>query len=526
MLAFGIRYLNGFVSAAATGSRDETEWPPHPGRVFLALAAAHFENGGDPAEREALTLLEGLPRAPAIRADALYPRALVTQFVPVIDKAGDRSLPPTASVQSAPQLARARQPRTFARACLDDDTVFLSWPDVDLPASIEAALATLCAKVTRIGHSTSLVQMWLAGADEIGEPTWMPDEERAAVHLRMAGPGTLEDLELRFAADAAEDYGRLHAAADDDTDKKAQRAAKARPRAEFADGPPARLRPELPLAQGYARPVPDADDAMAPGTFFSPHLTVLTLESESGPHRHLDLPCVLRVVEGWRKAILSQSNDLSDAARSLLSGHDPAGAPLEGPHLAFVPMAFVGHEHADGRLLGMGLAFPHSVAAGDRREALRAVARVQRLVLGRLGVWRVAQVGAASPPWNLRPETWTARPEGARRWATVTPVVYDRHPKTEDRVAYEREVAEMIAQGCVRVGLPEPRRVVVTPVSAHAGVPPAHAFPRLRRKDGSERRHVHALVEFASAVRGPVVLGAGRYRGYGVGRPIAEREDE
>jgi CRISPR-associated protein Csb2 len=102
----------------------------------------------------------------------------------------------------------------------------------------------------------------------------------------------------------------------------------------------------------------------------------------------------------------------------------------------------------------------------------------------------------------------------------VTPIVFDRHPKEKDRSAYQREIAAMIAQAAVRVGLPEPRDVIVTAVSAHLGVPLAHAFPRLRRKDGSQRRHAHAILVFGERVRGPILLGAGRYRGYGVCRPL------
>ena len=78
----------------------------------------------------------------------------------------------------------------------------------------------------------------------------------------------------------------------------------------------------------------------------------------------------------------------------------------------------------------------------------------------------------------------------------------------------------MIAAACVAVGLPRPREVVVTSVSAHLGVAPAHVFPRLTRKDGSERRHAHAILVFEEPVRGPILIGAGRYRGYGVARPV------
>lgn len=294
---------------------------------------------------------------------------------------------------------------------------------------------------------------------------------------------------------------------------------------EFPDGPPAQLRLALPLYQGYARPASIRDGPSAPGTVFSPHLTVLTLEPETGPYRHLDLPFVLQVAQRWREAILSESNDLPDRVRHLLSGHVKDGVPLEGPHLAFIPLAFVGHPHADGRLLGMGLVLPEGLSGEERRQALRAVGRVRHLLLGRLGTWQVARTTGARPAWNLRPEAWTAHPEGATHWSTVTPVVYDRHPKTNDRAAYQREVASMLAQGCVRIGLTEPREVVVTPVSAHLGAPPAHAFPRLRRKDGSQRRHTHAILVFNRPVRGPILVGAGRYRGYGACRPMLG-EDE
>jgi CRISPR-associated protein Csb2 len=60
------------------------------------------------------------------------------------------------------------------------------------------------------------------------------------------------------------------------------------------------------------------------------------------------------------------------------------------------------------------------------------------------------------------------------------------------------------------------REVVVTRVSAHLGAPLPHAFPRLRRKGGTGRRHAHAILVFEEPVRGPVLVGAGRYRGIGV----------
>lgn len=170
----------------------------------------------------------------------------------------------------------------------------------------------------------------------------------------------------------------------------------------------------------------------------------------------------------------------------------------------------------------MALALPGGLGPDERRNVLRAIGRVQELKLGRLGVWRVQRPSGARPPWNLRAEACTADPDGATHWSTVTPVAFDRHPKTKDRAEYQREVAGMVAAACESIGLPKPREVIVTTVSAHLGVPPAHAFPRLKRKDGSERRHAHAVLVLDQPVRDPILLGAGRYRGDGVCRPLGQ----
>ena len=524
MLAFGIRYLNGFVAARTAPDDLEAEWPPHPGRVFMALAAAHFQTGADPGERGALLWLQSLekdgePAAPQIIASEAVHRAVVTHFVPVNDKPG----PSMAMLQSAP-LTRERQPRRFARAWLNEDVVYMVWPDAQPEGPIRKALETLCTKVTRIGHSSSMVQMWMAGEDEIGTPNWVPDEDRALIRLRVTPPGTLEYLEQRFNGRAVERYAALRAVAESASNKKSRTDAKKRLKEEFADEPPRQLRPSLSVDCGYARPLPpDANDPAA-GSVFGPHLVMMKLERKEGPFRYLDLACVLVLTRRWREALLSLSNDLSASVRMVLSGHDSNGLPLQDVHLAFLPAAFVGDTYADGHLLGMGIALPGDISRDDRREVMNALGRVRELKLGRLGVWGVDPVMVMRPPLNLRAETWTAHPKGATTWATVTPIVFDQHPKSRAKAAYQAEVAAMIARGCERIGLPVPREVIVTPVSAHLGVPPWREFPLLRRKDGTSRGHSHAILCFDDPVSGPVILGAGRYRGYGVCRPMDESD--
>ncbi|MEA5446805.1 type I-U CRISPR-associated protein Csb2 [Gammaproteobacteria bacterium AB-CW1] len=519
MLTLGIRYLNGFSAAAAPDDMERAEWPPHPGRVFMALAAAHFQTGADQTERQALLWLEGADRggeitAPAVAASEATQRAIVKHYVPVNDRAG----PAKALLHSLP-LTRARQERVFARAWLEEDTAYLLWRDLEPPPHYREALAKLCAKVTRIGHSTSLVQMWVAEAAEAGEPNWVPDDNRAIEDLRIAGPGTLEYLERQYNTPAVEDYANLKAQEMEAESPKIKREIRKQLSEDFENQPPPQQRPTLPLRQGYAPPLPDQAPAIV-GTVFTPHLLTVQLKPESSTYKALDLTSTLNVINRMREAILSHSNDLSAPVRRLLSGHSVKGGPSDQPHLAFLPQAFVGSKHADGHLMGLGLALPADISRTDRREALRAIAGVRDLKLGPLGCWHIEPIIASRPPWNLRPNAWTAYERGARHWSTVTPIVFDRHPKTKDRTQYQEEVAQMITRACNRIDLPKPKDIIATHISAHPGVPPAFQFPRIKRKDGSERRHVHAILIFDEPVCGPILLGAGRFRGYGACRPL------
>jgi CRISPR-associated protein Csb2 len=85
--------------------------------------------------RRIITALEWLENlgSPQMRASGGEARAVVTHYVPVNDAAG----PSKAMLQSVP-LTRDRQPRTFARTWLDDDTVWLVWPDAEPAANLSS----------------------------------------------------------------------------------------------------------------------------------------------------------------------------------------------------------------------------------------------------------------------------------------------------------------------------------------------------------------------------------------------------
>ena len=119
------------------------------------------------------------------------------------------------------------------------------------------------------------------------------------------------------------------------------------------------------------------------------------------------------------------------------------------------------------------------------------------------------------PPTNLNADSWT---RASRVWASVTPVVLNRHFGGKDK--WQR-AADSVKGMCEHIGLPAPRDVMLHPVSLVEGVPHAREFPQLTRKrDGGRQSHSHAVLIFNEPVGGPVLIGAGRFRGYGFCRPM------
>lgn len=529
MLALGLRYLTGYAVASDPSNRDRAEWPPHPGRLYMALADAYFESGESPEERQALEWLETQP-SPFVAASEADARSVPTHYVPV----NDRAIAGKAFLQSVPTVARIKQPRTFPRVRPHDDTVWFIWPDADPPETIIHALDSLCAKVARVGHSSSLVQAWVTREPNGVEPRWIPDDDASDFRMRIPTRGTLEMLRGRYNEAAIETFFELDTRVRTSRGKE-QREAKAAFQEVFggpwkrSSPPPERLRPTLGFWQGYRL----SDDAAEPAphaSVFDPALTVLRLEpTDDAFGGRLELTTTLRLTVVLRRALMKRATELGlDPVPEVITGHASDGRPLDRPHAAFIPLSFVGREHADGHLLGLALVLPRSEHWPrhdlERRQALMALARIHTLKLGRLGVWRLVPEVRESPAYNLTPAAWTGGRRGASVWGTVTPIVLDRHPKADSRREYYDQIAAVIRKSCERIGLPSPVSVTTGPVSPHLGVPASHEFPRLERKDGSQRRHTHSTIVFEEPVAGPVLLGAGRFRGYGLCRPLREGE--
>ncbi len=545
MLALALRYLNDWAMAAADGAKKTlAEWPPHPDRVFMALAAAYFEtdDGDKDAEKAALEWLEQLP-PPALSASPAEYRTTVTHYVPVNDPAlaGKKKISELARAPAADLGAlkgaglslvpefRSRQPRAFPVAVPHRPVVHLIWPDTAAPDDHRLSLEALCRKVTHVGHSASLVQMWLD--DSPPAVTLIPQVGVTSRPIRVPSRGRLAYLQARCNreavirhADLTHRIGQLKLAvkAAKGGEKKAPRAALAACEdtmsQAFPEGAPVSLRPLPGRWQSYGTPEPNVP-AEAPGSVFDPRLVVLALKGSK-----LTLRSTLNVMDALRNAVMKAS---PAPLPEWLTGHTPDGRSSTTPHLAFLPLPFVGRRHAQGQLMGVALALPRGLDPRDAARCLDPLLREDDGQSRRIHLYDSRSFDCTAeleqrdtPPLNLLADTWT-RP--SRYWASVTPVVLDRHFDGRDRWA---RAAESVKTACEFAGLPRPRDVLLHPVSMFEGVPPSRDFPPLYRKsDGGRRHHAHALIVFDAPVSGPVLIGAGRYRGYGLCRPHDAVED-
>ncbi|MDE2736193.1 MAG: type I-U CRISPR-associated protein Csb2 [Gemmatimonadota bacterium] len=286
----------------------------------------------------------------------------------------------------------------------------------------------------------------------------------------------------------------------------------------FPAGQPVSLHPVPGRWQGYDRPR-ETNFTETPRSVFDPQLIVISIKG-----KHVSLSATLKLTAALRGLLTKECPE--QPPPEWFSGHRLDGTPTAAPHLALTPLPFVGSEHADGRIMGLALVLPTGLDQQEAGHCLEPFLRDPTTGLPREhplfdDQWFECAIELETrerPPKNLDPDTWTRE---SRVWASVTPVVLNRHFDGKDK--WER-AAESVKDACLHIGLPRPREVLLHPVSLIEGVPHAREYPQLMRKNGGGRRsHNHGVIVFDEPVRGPVLVGAGRFRGYGLCRPMDEK---
>ena len=563
MTVIEVNFLTGRYSATSHHDREQHEWPPHGARLFSAMVAAWADSESpDNAERAALEWLEALP-APRITAPEAVPRRVVSHFVPVndasvvspaqyqrrvsdmegltaqweveVEAAGGKVTKKAerledkintrrdvdslvgrvgnTSVDSALALlpdGRVKKERHFPSVTLvaprgsepsvgqaaelpepgGVSAVTYAWDDIAPPETAQA-LDALLGRVTRLGHSSSLVSCRLR--DEAPAATHTPGE--GLEMLRWVGRGQLAALESEH---------RRHLAV--------------RPRSLPFRGVRYASVESGKIGAGETRLPATAGDWI-----------VFELEPS---HRRLPMTRTVELTRVLRDAMLSH---VPDPLPEGVSGHLPDGTPTGLPHIGFLALPNVGHQHADGRIMGLAISLPRGLDAESRGATLRGIGAWERergdrplqLRMGRNGTVGMTR---EQPPFalvSLRPTAW-ARP--SRWWASSTPVALPVHPGDLNRGSLPARAKawaraeEAVAKSCEHIGLPRPADVRVSLVSHLVGARPARDFPVFKQgragRGGFVRRLVHASVEFADEIRGPLILGSGRFLGLGLMRPV------
>ena len=542
MFAVSIEFLEGRVIAARPDKPSQLEWPIEPARVFMALVAAFHEGQGSTAQRAALEWFESL-EPNFIEAPAVFERSVLTIFVPVNDRVDD----PT---------QRSKQPRTFPSGYVGSAPM-LYYFDETIPQEHVDALQSLLRSVVRIGHSSSLVRCHLLVGDfqehalgaqaNQAQCVWRRSStgnfdvgaKRSA--MRVSSRGTLSRLERDYKGDAIEEYARLTEAILTATKKPDVTKAK-NARDKLFPRQPTPTRPVFGVRSSYCLEELSHTTKRPLLTVFDP--TVFPLAKIEG--NALGLESTLIVTSAMRNLILKL---FQQDAPAWVSGHETDGSKALAPHMAIIPLPFVGNktfiqsdlepgknkriqEYADGHLLGLGLVFPRTLADHEKAETLGdllfdelGTSKEILLTLGRFGEWRLVREAREVAPRALTPETWS---KASRYWASVSPIVLNRFPKKskeEDLQAWTEEVNEIVSQSCEHIGLMRPVAVRILKHGPLVGVPSAKpdrsGFPLMKDLDGKARGiQVHAVLEFEAPVQGPVILGAGRFRGYGLCKPI------
>lgn len=516
-----IRLLDAAFHGRADGG--EPEWPPSPLRAFQSLVNAaarlwrppQFESYACPA----LQWLEGLG-APTIVAPpgrtATRPYRL---YVP--NNAGDLMVAAWARGNGDASMAEHRtekdvRPTRFAGP---DRRPLQSNPDLLpvhydwslTPEQAEAAkphLETLKAaarSITHLGWGTdqAVGHAELLAADPPMDSTaerWLPAGWGSETPLRVQRAGTLADLRERHGAFV----GRIS---------------------------PTGFRPVPPLTAfavvGYRRPTDPAS---------RPFVALAILKPDAAGNASFDTPRRCRDVAGWVRnatAGVCAGWPFGDTA-GFVHGHAPNGNQLQGDgandRFMYLPLPTINVklnrvESIRRVLIAAPPQFADRVEWVRRRLPGQDLSDADRGPVGMLNLLPTSD-------WVLRQYTGAASV-----WSTVTPVVLPGHDEADPRTVSRRrrlapdeaarrrvhEQAEQRTETLLRRAFAQagwPRELVNSAelewrwVGFRPGVEPTGRYQVPERLARFPRYHVR--VRWPVPIRGPLAVGAGRYRGLGI----------
>lgn len=465
MLAITIEFLHGTFrgdpnGTANTGRLDKGEWPPSPGRLFAALVAA--DGTGEACrvtDGSELEWFEQLP-PPLIYADAAPPhQALTPRFV--VRHGGG-----TAKGSHQEYVGRGTAiNRAGVRIAPNTPCVVYAWDDETPPDAILDALRRRAARVGYLGSSDSAVRLRV-GTDlpASAEPTksFNPDPD-GDTSINVSQPGDLGQWDRRHR-------------------EWTERGASAS-RSQY---------PALMHSARYRSPCSARSEELGEVVAW------LRLSDAISGRR------IGALTARFKDAVLSQHQRIHGTPPAVLHGHGYTGTGYDIARYLALPD--VGYIRSRGRIHGLALWLPPSTDPMARQTA-RDAARSIRTLSGAGRNVALAPHDGEARPLAAHPARWL---QSSRAWSTAVPAIHERRRPLD---------LDEVSRWCRHAGLPDP----VAFRSARAPLVPGAldlAPIEVNRPDRPPLPYSHVELRFERPVFGPVVIGSGRQRGFGLCVPI------
>jgi CRISPR-associated protein Csb2 len=479
-LCFTIRLLHSSAHGRADGG--EPEWPPSPLRLFQSLVAAA---AGRWNERQllayavpALQWLES-QKPPDVVAPKGVPSEVRTQFY-VPDNTADLNVP--AWKKGEEKQTKRTEKVVRPTHIIGGDALHYLYP---LPSEECPYLEVLSAAARSITHLGWGIDMVAGDAQVLSEAdvanlkgeVWRPVEDSSGTPLRVPISGTLEGLMTKHEAF----LGRL------------------------SDGG---FKPVPPLSAFKVVHYRRATESV-----YRPWCAFSILKPDASGNRAFDTPRRAAHLAAWVRHVTGEVCASWPDVASFVHGHplNDDQSQLKG-------------ETADHRFQFLPL--PTINSALQRVESIRRVLitappgcqdridYIRRRLPGQELLWDGNPVGLL----NILPTSdWVLRKYigESRTWSTVTPVIW---PGYDDHNSIKAE--KLLRKAFIDAGLsPElvnaigPDDLEWRQVGFQAGLDLAKNYYRPDKLTGSM---YHVRVRFAHPVSGPLAVGAGRYRGFGL----------
>lgn len=500
------------------------EWPPSPARLFKALVAVS-RHGVPGADRDivdrALRWIENrsaidppLVLAPGAIAD----RPRLRRFVP-----NNSEIDPKTSRPEWPATRASKEPEPLHAWRIESPAeVVYAW-SLQSSCPEAEALAAAARSVPSLGRGEDFAVVHAECRPDIpriaGLDRYQPTGNGDGITLEVPDRGCL-DVCLKMFDLRRKDPGwnRIH---------------------------------ELPTTGtrliGYVHDGTVAEAALPPVSVFGLwresrrySIDARLLRVPAGQLRHLLSLVLDDVVLALARDDGMHEKEVRELSAKVLLGHGAGGARAEGPHVAIVPLPSVLGPYPDGRIRRVAL-LGFGCERGDERNVFDVAAS---LLHG-----RSLLDGGLDTGVQLRRETdeqWKDMLLGpSEAWESITPIVLERRELTKEEGKRLVETRRRAAEGDPAAGLRLQRMqarqaarreelirvslgrilgnvkvedVEVSRAPFRAGVHPASEYRTADHLASSPRFHVR--VHFAVPVRGPLVVGRGRYVGLGLLRAV------